>query len=211
MADFITQLRGVLADRQGPEAAALFQTLLKYVHRRVQILAHTRCEGLLMEADQEEVIAEVMFQMMSGGLARFRGECLPQLLAFVRTATDRIAWRVSERKIRERDAVERVTDDRDARWTPSTLRAPDQGTESVPDSPLPVEDLRYLSALLEAGSKADLARHAGVSRAAVTQRIQRIRDRISALSPRERAAHEAWLEHQASIAISMRSPINAAS
>jgi len=197
MADFQTQLRGVLADRHSPEAAAFFQTLLRYVHRRVAVLAYGRCEGLISEADQEEILAEVMFQMMSGSLARFRGESLPQLLAFVRTATDRITWRTAERKLRERNAVERITDDRDARWTMAQVRAPDASAEVSPESPLPPDDQTYLIALLQAGSKADLARVAGVSRAAVTQRIQRIRDRIDSLAPRQRAAHEAWLGHQA--------------
>ena len=99
--------------------------------------------------------------------------------------------------VRERNAVERITDDRDARWTMAQVRAPDASAEVSPESPLPPEDQTYLIALLQAGSKADLARVAGVSRAAVTQRIQRIRDRIDSLAPRQRAAHEAWLGHQA--------------
>lgn len=201
MSDLRDSLRRILADRHSPEAAALFQTLLRYVHRRVSLLAQVRCEGLLGEADQEEVLAEVLYQLMSGALARFRGETLPELLGFVKVMTDRTAWRVAERKLRERNAVERVTNDHDARWTRHPGPAPDAGFELTPDSPLPADDQRYLVALLQAGSKAELARVAGVSRAAVTQRIQRIQERIASLPTRDRASHEAWMQHQAAAII----------
>lgn len=199
MSDLQDSLRRILADRHSPEAAALFQTLLRYMHRRVGVLAHVQCDGLLGEADQEEVLAEVLYQLMSGALARFRGETMPELFGFVRVMTDRTAWRVAERKLRERSAVERLAADDDARWTRRPAPSPDAGFELTPDSPLAADDQRYLTALLQAGSKAELARVTGVSRAAVTQRIQRIQERIRSLGPRERASHEAWMQQQASV------------
>ena len=87
----------------------------------------------------------------------------------------------------------------DARWTRRPAPSPDAGFELTPDSPLAADDQRYLTALLQAGSKAELARVTGVSRAAVTQRIQRIQERIRSLGPRERASHEAWMQQQASV------------
>ena len=65
--------------------------------------------------------------------------------------------------------------------------------ERVAESPLSEADQAYLRQLLAAGSKAELARRAGVSRAAVTQRVQRIRRRVAELAPRERSSHEVWL------------------
>jgi DNA-directed RNA polymerase specialized sigma24 family protein len=201
---FQDNLRRILADRHSPEAAALFQTLLGYIHRRVRAIARARLHDLLAESDQEEVLAEVLAQLMQGALVRFQGQALPELLAFVRTMTDRIAWRHAERRIRERDAVRQVAGDGSAialGWAPSPPPPRDLHLERVQDSPLPDEDQRYLVALLHAGSRATLARVAGVSRAAVTQRIHRIRRRVADLSPHERAAHEAWLEQQASAAL----------
>jgi hypothetical protein len=199
---FQDSLRRILADRHSPEAAALFQTLLGYIHRRVRAIARARLPDLLAESEQEEVLAEVLAQLMQGALVRFLGASLPELLAYVRTMTDRIAWRHAERRIRERDAVRQVAGDGSASalgWAPAS--APPRELERVQDSPLPEDDQRYLVALLHAGSRATLARVAGVSRAAVTQRIHRIRRRIADLSPAERAAHEAWLEQQATAAL----------
>jgi hypothetical protein len=197
MSVFQDNLRRTLANRHSPEAAALFQTLLEAVHKRVAYLVATRCRGALGTTDIEEILGEVLYQLMEGALARFRGESLPELLGFVRTITDRTTWRAAQRKARERRVVEQVHDDSDARWTGQPEAAPDRLVEFTPPSPLPEADQNYLLALLRAGSKAALAEHDGVSRAAVTQRIQRIRARIDALPSKQRASHEAWMERQA--------------
>ena len=60
--------------------------------------------------------------------------------------------------------------------------------------------------LLEAGSKAALARRVGVSRAAVTQRVQRIRQRIDALSGHDRMAHDVWMTQEARHALEATAP-----
>ena len=46
-------------------------------------------------------------------------------------------------------------------------------------------------------SRADLARDRGISRAAVTQRIARIRTRIDGLSTIDQSAAKAWIENLA--------------
>lgn len=193
-------MRRILADRHGPEAAALYQTLLTVVHRRVVGQARTRWGGVLGEPDHEEILGEVLFQLMQGGLARFRGDTLPELLAFVRTMTDRITWRVVERRLRERDAVRDMVNGTVPAWRPDTVTQPDV-TDVIVESPLPEADRVYLDALIMAGSRAELARTLNVSRAAVTQRIQRIRDRVAALPTDQRATHEAWLRRRASEAL----------
>jgi hypothetical protein len=186
-------LRRVLANRHGPEAAALFQTLLRYIDKRVALQIRTRCHGLLSDTDHEELVGEVLYQLMRGGLARFRGDTMPELIGFVRTATDRITWRAADKRLRERDAVAAVQAADDTPWTRDTVRAEAHAVEITAASPLSDDDQDYLRELLFAGSKAELARRREVSRAAVTQRIQRIRDRLNALPAPARAAHEAWL------------------
>ncbi len=196
MSDFQNSLRRILADRHSPEAAALFQSLLEFTHNRVRRLSRGRCRGLLTESEAEEVLGEVLYQLMRGGLARFRGESMPELLGFVRTTTDRTAWRIAERNLRERDAVATFATEQNENWTPSAARRAEDSVDFEANSPLPKHDRTYLTELLRAGSKAELARQAGVSRAAVTQRVRRIRDRIDSMSRRDRQSHEAWI-HQA--------------
>lgn len=191
-------LRRILADRHSPEAAALFQTLLDFVERRVAYQARTRCRGLLAEADQEEVIGDVLFQLMEGALMRFRGQTMAELHGFVRTMTDRTAIRRAQRRLRERETVADLRDAQDATWARRSHTGPDDQVDFGAPSPLDETDQQYLRELIAAGSKAELARNQGVSRAAVTQRIARIRARIAALTPPRRAAHEAWLQRTAS-------------
>lgn len=191
---FQRQLRLLLADRSSPESAALFQLLLKYIHRRVVNVSRT-CGGALGDSQQEEVASEVLLQLMQGALARFRGETMGELYAFVRTIADRSAWRTIRRIERERNLLSGAGAEIVEEWNAPAVR-PDKHLELVPDSPLSENDQQYLRDLLEAGSKAELARKAGVSRAAVTQRVQRIRARVAELAPGERMAHEVWM-HQA--------------
>lgn len=196
--DIRRQLRLLLADRRSPEARALFEVLTRYAHKRVAMVSR-HCGGALSEAEQEEAVGEVLLQLMQGSLAAFRGDSLPELLGFVRTIADRTTWRVVRRRDRERALIhadaELVED-----WNAAMPR-PDAHLETVPDSPLPEADQAYLVDLLRAGSKAELARRAGVSRAAVTQRVQRIRGRIDELAPHARMAHEVWLSQAARRAI----------
>lgn len=197
--EFRRQLRLLLADRSSPEAAALFQLLLQYVHRRVVVVSRS-CGNHLSHAQQEEVAGEVLLQLMQGALARFRGDTVGELYAFTRTVADRSTWRAVRRVERERNLLQGVGSEVSESWA-AHPPAPDRDLELLPDSPLGDADQQYLRDLLEAGSKAELARKAGVSRAAVTQRVQRIRSRVAALAPGERMAHEVWLRHAARDAI----------
>lgn len=195
--DLQRRLDRVLSDRTSPEADALFRMLLEYVAQRVQRLARGRCRGLVSGGEAEELVGEVLLSLMKGGLSRFRGETEAELIAYVRTTTDRIVWRSAERRIRERDTLAELATESEGHWTGRSARSPDRTAGFAPDSPLPDKDRAYLRELIEAGSKAALARARGVSRAAVTQRIQRIHARLAALSPAEQGAHQAWLERQA--------------
>ncbi len=195
-------VRRLLADRHGPEAAALFRTLAAFVERRVGYLSRTRCRDLLAEADQEEILGEVLFTLMEGALGRFRGETTAELQAFVRTVADRTTLRRAQLRLRERETVD---DLHGVHWTP-TAPAPDEAVELWVDSPLDLADRTFLSDLLHAGSQADLARKSGVSRAAVSQRLTRIRDRIARLPQSQRDAHDAWLEHTATAAVAGDAP-----
>ena len=193
---FRDSLHQLLADRHSAEAMALGHTLLKYVNNRVRRVS-LRCGSALSPSEGEDCAAEVMVQLLSGGLVRFRGDSLPELLAFVRTISDRTTWRAIRRRSRERAAL--AADDTPP-WTP-VPQTPDQLIEWVPDSPLPAEDQTYLLELLRSGSKAELARRQGVSRAAVTQRVKRILVRVAGLTSQERLSHEAWLQRGARRAI----------
>lgn len=189
------QLRLLLADRRSPEAAALFQLLMKYVHKRT-VMVSRHCGNALTPCEQEEVVSDVIVQLMQGTLASFRGNSVPELYGFVRTIADRTTWRVIRRKERERDTLRGEAAEAVEGWQGAIPR-PDADAERSPDSPLNDRDQVYLRELLSAGSKAELARRAGVSRAAVTQRVQRIRARIAELAPGARSAHEVWLERAA--------------
>ncbi|MEZ4238089.1 MAG: hypothetical protein R3F59_18470 [Myxococcota bacterium] len=193
-ADLRAQLRLLLCDRHAPEARALFDVLTRYAHRRVAIVSR-HCGNALADSEQEEAVGEVLLQLMQGSLAAFRGESLPELLGFVRTIADRTTWRMIRRRDRER-ALLQTDSDVVEDWT-ADLPRPDAHLEVVSESPLGEADQHYLIDLLRAGSKAEYARRAGVSRAAVTQRVQRIRNRIADLSPMARMAHEVWLNQAA--------------
>jgi DNA-directed RNA polymerase specialized sigma24 family protein len=191
------QVRALLADRHSPEARALLQTLMVYIHRRVNHAVHS---GQIGPTEVEEVVSEVMLDLVRGGLARFRGETIGELYAFVRVATDRTCWRATRRGRREQRRASAVEAQPELAQV-ARLTAPDARAEGVALSPLPAADQAYLEALLSAGSKAELARRAGVSRAAVTQRIQRILQRVATLTAHERSRHEVWLEQAAGRAL----------
>ena len=194
--DIRPQLRLLLADRHSPEARALFLTLAGYAHSRVRRHARSRYGDLLGAPDEEELVADVLLQLMAGSLATFRGHSLPELLAFVRSICDRSVWRLARLRRRERDTLEGPVGEEVRGWNAASP-SPEASVRMVPASPLNQADQGYLMELLEAGSKAEMARLQGVSRAAVTQRVQRIRARIEQLSPRDQATAEAWLRGSA--------------
>lgn len=196
MSAFQEQLQAVLADRHTAEARALFLRLMQYIDVRVVAVWRYTCKDLLDTGEREEVVSEVMEILLTGALARFRGETLSELFAFVRRVTDRCLIHRARRRLRQRRVLE------DAGREGLDLLAtrfpdPDQGITEVPDNPLAEADQDYLLSLLRAGSMAEHARRQAVSRAAVTLRVQRIRSRIESLAPVERAAVETWLENAA--------------
>ncbi|MCB9664341.1 MAG: hypothetical protein H6732_09520, partial [Alphaproteobacteria bacterium] len=146
MASLHADLRRVLADRRSPEATSIYRTLLAFAERRIATLARGRCRGLLAEADREEVLGEVLFQLTEGALGRFRGETMAELLAFVRTMCDRTAVRRAQRRLRERQTVEDLAAEGTEVWRPSCLPRPDEGVEIEALSPLDEADRVYLEA-----------------------------------------------------------------
>jgi DNA-directed RNA polymerase specialized sigma24 family protein len=144
----------------------------------------------------EEAVSDVLKRLMCGALVRFRGETLNELFGFVRTITDRCVWRLAQKKLRERDALEGEGRE-DAEGWYGTIRHPEALVEVIPEVPLEEPDMTFLQNLLEAESKVEYSRRHGVSRAAVTQRVQRIRRRIAKLEPEQRRTVDAWLHQQA--------------
>jgi hypothetical protein len=206
MAHFSTALRRILANRHSPEATAFFHELLGHIHRRVSWTASRQCSGLLSTSEHEEIIGDVLYHLMEGGLTGFRGESLPELLSYVRTICDRTTWRAARRRLKERQIVERVYAELDPRWQARHPPSPDRLVDWTAESPLSDQDRGYLQKLLRSGSKAALAKQDGVSRAAVTQRIQRIRHRLGQLEASARETHEAWLHQEARRALAQQAP-----
>jgi hypothetical protein len=198
---FRDALRALLADRHGPEAKALFLTLSRYVEGRVRWFGRARGSDLFGEPDLEEIVGDVMYQLMAGSLAHFRGESLPELLGFVRTVTDRCLWRHARKRIDEKRALETDAVTEMLRDRHSAPRRADELVLLLPESPIDPKDEAYLEALFAAGSKAAYARDAGVSRAAVTKRVDRIKARIEAMEAPQKEAAEAWLEQAARRAV----------
>ncbi|MCB9761094.1 MAG: hypothetical protein H6739_14740 [Alphaproteobacteria bacterium] len=192
MTDLRNQLRLLLADRHAPETRAFYLRLLRYIDQRARGVWR-RCYADLLSAQEiEEVVADVLQRLMTKALARFQGETPGELFAFIRTITDRCLWQRAQRKLRERTALEGEGGDEALSWF-ARIDSPERVVEHVPDMPLPDRDQAFLMDLLRASSKAEYARQHNVSRAAVTQRVQRIRGRIDALRPREQEAVDAWL------------------
>lgn len=195
MTELTYQLQDLLADRHTPESRALFELLLKYVNRRVRSAAWRCCRGVFSASQLDEIVSDVLLQLMTGALARFRGETTGEMLAFVRTVSDRSLWRAARKVRRERDAIHE--DEAAVRAWNAEFRTPDDLVRLVPDSPLNDTDEAYLKGLLAAGSKVAYAKETGVSRAAVTQRVKRIQNRISKLAVPDQQAVDAWLHHAA--------------
>lgn len=190
------QVQALLCDRHAPEARALFITLAGYVDRRLQTLVRNRYADLLSGAEREEVVADVLYELLNGALSGFRGQVLPELLAYVRRISDRHCWKAARRRIREQDALDGDAGDVVRAWS-VVPPAPDEAMVYVPECPLDNRDRDYLIDLLASGSRAELARVHGVSRAAVTQRVQRIKQRIAKMSALDVDATEAWMQHEA--------------
>jgi len=196
MSDLQQQLRSLLADRHTPETRAFFEKILSYADRRGHTVRR-RCYADLLTSDEvDEAVAEVLRCLITGALARFRGETLNELFAFVRTITDRVVWRAAQKKLRERSILEGDGGEAALEWHTSSSEWK-ANVEVVPDVQISEKDQDFLRALVAAESKVNYARAHNVSRAAVTQRVQRIRKRISQLEPKHQRAVDAWLHLEA--------------
>ncbi|NOY24533.1 MAG: hypothetical protein GXP62_01535 [Oligoflexia bacterium] len=189
-------VRLLLSDRHAPEARALFLLLARYIHGRVGRRCAGRYYGIMGSAEQEDLVADVLTMLISGALARFEGHTVASLLTFVRTMTDRTVGHAARARIRERDALNGDAATDVEHWSSRELR-PDQVLRFVVESPFSDADCAYLTDLFRAGTKAEYARTHGVSRAAVTQRVQRIRARVAHMADQDQALAHSWLEHLA--------------
>lgn len=201
--DVRAALDAVLADRSGPEARALFLTLSQYAERRATQRVRARYADLLGGAEVEELVGEVMVELLTGALANFRGEGLHSLLAYVRCITDRVVWRAAHRRLRERELLGGPAAEEVEAWTARLAEEPLDAAPTA-DCPMPPSDMDYLRAIFAAGGRARYASAAGVSRAAVTQRVQRIKARLERLSADEQELAQAWLHQEAARAASHR-------
>jgi len=197
MSELRETLRTVLSDRHSPEARSLFMVLLKYTDNRVNRVWRQRYRDLFSPEEIEELVGEVVCRLMAGALARFQGDSLPALYAFVRTIADRTVNEAAHRRIREQGAREKILIE--SRIDAPKIPTP---TPKVEEVPLSEVDQAYLRALFQAGSKAALARNKGQSRAAVTRMIQRIRSRIDDLPPDGQQVVDAWMHQAAKQALS---------
>ncbi len=186
-------LNQLLANRHTGEAKALYTTLARYAHRRVENTARRRYSDVLAPPDREDLVAEVLYQLMSGALARFQGKTTGELLAFVRTISDRHVNHAAHKRIRERNTLAGEVGDTVRDWV-SREPSPEETVRMAVECPLSEEDEQYLTALFISGSRADLARSRGISRAAVTQRLTRIKNRIDALPHRQQSDAKVWIE-----------------
>lgn len=200
MTELQDQLRGLLADRNTPETRAFFEKLLSYIDRRARVVWRSCYADLLSESHIEDAVGEVLKRLVTGALNSFRGESLGELFAFVRTVTDRCIWRAAHKVLREREVLKGEGGKEAESWFEHAGPSP-HSVEHVPDVPLSQKDQDFFSALLQAESKVEYSRRHGVSRAAVTQRVQRIRRRISELPVEQQGAVDAWLVQQARLHI----------
>jgi hypothetical protein len=196
MQDFQHQLRQLLANRKSPEARAFYLSVLGYVERRVQSVWRQRYRDLLSQTDLEEVVSDVGMRLMTGALARFRGDTPAELYAYVRTISDRSLGKAVRKRLRERDLINEIGAEQ-ASDMMGALPSPDKGAEIAATCPLNQRDQDYLLGLMSAGSKAEYARQYGQSRAAVTRMVQRIQSRIATLGPDQRTAVDVWMHQQA--------------
>lgn len=196
MSRFQENLRALLVDRNRPEAQAFFLALMQYVDHKATALWSRRWSDVLDVSEREEVVGQVMVELLSGALARFEGETLGQLYAYVRTITERSLLASARNRLKARQLAIHPELRQAERWG-TAASAPDAFTEDISDNPLSPQEQGYLIGLLQAGGQAEYARQQGVTRAAVTLRLQRIRQRVEAMQVHEQHAVHAWCERVA--------------
>ena len=196
MSSIQENIRHLMINRHSPEAMELYMLLMKYTHKRVLYITKTCGSDRLTYPEIEDLVSDVMLQLINGSLAQFRGSTIPELIAFVRTVTDRRIWRTRTKRIKDRELLNRIRSTREDALA-TTIDSPDDLVEFEPETPLNQEDEKYLEALIRAGSKAEYARQNDISRAAVTQRVKRIVKRIESFTQADQMAVESWMNRMA--------------
>lgn len=176
---------------------SLFPTWSPHIRRYVRQAA-ARCGDRVGPADVDDIVSDVLLTLLRGGLECFRGESEPQFRAYLRVISQRATWALATRRSRERSVAEELV------ASTTAMSAPPAEVEFDCRTPLGREDRIYLQALMRAGSRAELAREKGVSRAAVSQRLQRIDRRVGRAPQRSQEAHEGWLRVQARATVRRR-------
>jgi len=193
-------IRQLLVHRHSPEALELYTLIMKYAHRRIIHVTRGSTADKMTVAEVEDLVSDVMLQLINGSLAQFRGNTIPELLGFVRTITDRRVWRDRTKRIKSYEMLRTLKADREQRPRHADTLLEIHYDFNV-DTPLSADDKTYLTALIEAGSKAEYARRHSLSRAAVTQRVKRIVRRIETFTENEQMAVQSWMQKVARTAI----------
>ena len=205
MSDVQQQIRHLLVHRHSAEALELYTLVMKYAYRRVVHVTSGSTAYKLTKAEVEDLVSEVMLQLINGSLAQFRGNTIPELLGFVRTVTDRRVWRDRTKRIKSHEMMRSLKAETERHPNHSRI-ALDTVYEFDVDTPLSQEDQAYLAGLIEAGSKAEYARRNSLSRAAVTQRVKRIVNRIELFTENEQMAVQSWMQKVARTALASEMP-----
>lgn len=181
------------ADRAVLKAAVAMWALFE-----VRATHRARYRDLLSHNEVDELGADVLSELLSRSLARFKGHNDRQLYVYVRTAAHRAVSRAARRKILDRDSVAQLNTEAPTDSPPLQGRpTPPPRLRLRPSDPLPIspEDQAYIEALLQAGGKlSSLAEARGVTRGSVTKRVQRIMGRLDALEPEQRERVGEWAE-----------------
>jgi hypothetical protein len=185
-------IAAILSGAQTAPSRALCVLIVEVIRKRSHYRSCCRYRDLISTDDLEDLNSEIMLVLLNGTLQAFRGRSQGELICFLRTIVDRHLWRLAQRRIRERELLNTETKALVESWS-GTFMTPDQALVAIPESPLPEADTSYLLGLIQAGSQAAYARQQAVSRAAVTQRIKRIRKRVQALGEADQTTVHAWM------------------
>ena len=188
-------IAAILSGVQTAQSRALCVLIVEVIRKRSHYRSCCRYRDLVSADDLEDLNSEIMLVLLNGTLQAFRGRSHGELICFLRTIVDRHLWRLAQRRIRERELLNTETKALVESWS-GTFMTPEQALVTIPESPLQEADTSYLLGLIQAGSQAAYARQQAVSRAAVTQRIQRIRKRIQALKEADQTTMRIWMSQR---------------
>jgi hypothetical protein len=190
------ELRDFLSLRA--DRAVLQASVAKWALFEVRAAHAARYRDLLSRDAVEELGSDVLSELLSRSLARFRGQNDRQLYVYVRTAAHRTVSRAARRSILDRESLARITLGTPSDAPPLQGRPPRPPALRLrPDAPLAIsaEDKTYIEDLLQADGKLSVvAAFRGVTRGSVTKRVQRIMGRLASLEPEQRERVGEWAE-----------------